>query len=445
MHCLLCPDDMVEEQLTCSSCNHQLHYSCGMGVKVPPEDFRTSPDKQQYICPICIAATSYNRIHLVLARHEEMSKLEPYTPVLNTTVIPVAASSETHGDGDDVVDDEEDESLPSHISVASNVTAVPIVSQRQGPNSHTVPHPPPVESFRVRRSTANSNDTGFRDIVSNSEKRRIKRCKGMLYGLKHMGKDVETLLVLDSNGRSIKSEDIDGSGENVRVSAIGGLCVAAATSALNDCSRNLKFPKIKRVAYGLGTNDHLHAHEHPGQKVQYIKQLNEASKKVFPNARVQFILPFADIEGLGADYVRDLSSSIVDAHVGWKIHHPPSMKQKLVRPARIHLNPLGRVNFTQWLRKIFAPRRPTPVSAPVSAPPSATAALPSILPSALPSLPIVPQPSSLSYAAAANGAAKSCAGESNIDSLLKERLFALLLGSHSSHGHQMSRQGCCNY
>ena len=410
-----------------------------MGVKVPAEEFRASPELQSYICPICVAASSYKLIHLVLARHEIMSKQED------------ADSNTLRDDATDAPITEEDAQVHS-VSHLSSITTDSTESQTRAASTESqqpravpaLPH----ENFRVRTSTAiNSFDTGFRAVVSQGELRRKKRCKGMLFGLKHMNKNVETLLVLDSNGRSIKAEDIDGDGDKVCLQQIGGLCVAATTSALKECT-NLKYPKIKNIVYGLGTNDHLHSHEHPGERIDYLKELNLATKKVFTNARIHFILPFSAIEGLGGEYVHNLSMSIRDADVGWKIHHPPSMRGKLVKPNFIHLNPLGRVNFTQWLRRVFAPRPPTVPVTNVSAP--ATAVLPTTVPPIYSSQP--------SYSAATTGVARNSvadgranqlvsrdSGESNsLDSLLKERLFELLLGSHGSHGQVMNRQRCCN-
>ena len=96
----------------------------------------------------------------------------------------------------------------------------------------------------------------------------------MLYGLKHMGKDIDTIILLDSNGRDMKGEDV---GDRVHIRSLGGLCVAATAMALNEVK--LVFTQVKRFVVGLGTNDHLHSQEHPGDIVTYLRELEMAVKK----------------------------------------------------------------------------------------------------------------------------------------------------------------------
>ena len=178
----------------------------------------------------------------------------------------------------------------------------------------------------------------------------------MLYGLKNISETIDTLALLDSNARGILGEHIDGNGRKVCLRQIGGLCCAATTQALRECKP--RYPKIKNIYLGLGTNDHLHAGEHPGERVDYIKALDHEIRKVFPSAMIHFLLPFTAIHGLGVRYVKDLGDSIRAAGVRWKIHQPPGMKGKLVAPALIHLTPAGRVVFTKWLSKTCAPGSP---------------------------------------------------------------------------------------
>ena len=478
-NCFLCTEELKagnEWQLQCSSCRRKLHYACGMGYDDPVKAFRTSGTKTQYKCPICIVAQRYSYIHLVLKMHElQASRLE----------------EEEHGHDDDDDDAASNHSLTtnhsltgvSSISDVSHVSHVSHVSQpvldSGGISSATIQADSqlhtqipdlalPSEQSRSRTSTRSSAEASFREVASDHERRRIKRCKGMLYGLKHISSSVDTLLVLDSNGRSIKSEDIDGEGDKVCLRQIGGLCVSATTKALKETK--VKYPKIKHVGYGLGTNDHLHAQEHPGLKIDYIKELNLVTRKVFPNAKIHFILPFSAIEGLGAEYVHNLSRSITVAGVGWKIHQTPSMKSKLRLPSKIHLTPSGRVNFTLWLRKLFAPRRPTPSAhnhtahAPSDLTPSAHAPRAHSQnthayggrPSVHSGRGIQHPPTYSSVAAGfnrneldleentrLNQPMLRMAGEStyNLDSFIKDRLYELVLGPRRSRSRSMNIQG----
>ena len=360
MNCFLCSEEVgeaLEFHLKCSSCDKILHYRCGMGYEDPVKAFRTSPGKQQYKCPVCIIGSSYNFIHLALRKHELLSTQD------------VQAE-----------DDDNTESEASHISAVDGGRAVqtsPAPSLNDGgvgDVSHISHTPegidsqaiPPGQEPRPRTSTVGT-DPSLQPVLPVSESRLVKRCKGMLYGLKHIPNTVDTLILLDSNGRDIKVENIDSTGKKLCLRQIGGLCCAATTQALKDCKP--KYPKIKALYIGLGTNDHLHRRHHPGERVEYIKKLDSQIRKVFPNAATNFILPFSAIKDLGADFVKSLAASIKSAGVGWRIHQSPSMKDKLVGPRFIHLKPEGKTAFTKWLCKVCSPAVLTTTAETVPPPP----------------------------------------------------------------------------
>ena len=156
MDCFLCAGDLQEEQLKCSLCSHQLHYACGMGVEVPAEEFRISPGKKQYICPICIAASSYNRIHLVLARHEALSKQEEADQ---------DADSNTSGDDDADSNDAKDSPLDTPVAEEASESHLSDIAVHDGStDSQCRTVATRLENFRVRTSTANNSfDAGFRE------------------------------------------------------------------------------------------------------------------------------------------------------------------------------------------------------------------------------------------------------------------------------------------
>ena len=220
---------------------------------------------------------------------------------------------------------------------------------------HTPSAPPKSPSI-------SAGDSDFKTVFPADESRRIKRCKGALYGLRHLSRDIDTIIILDSNGRDVKGEDIDGLGDRVHVISIGGLCVAATTAALDEAQ--LLFPQIKRVVYSLGTNDRLHAEVHPGEMSVYLEALNSATKSVFPECEIRFILPFSGIKGMSSEYLSFLKFSV--QAVGWKVSIPPSMKGKLVSPKLLHLKKPGRKQFISWLKQQFAPRRSTSSANPIN-------------------------------------------------------------------------------
>ena len=189
MDCFLFLEGREFAQLQCSSCHLKLHYACGM--EQHELQAKRRDEEQQDQDTLTAAETSADKSHLSNISHVSDAP-GPYTEGIAGSQDPTASSSP-----------------PIH----------------------------PVQQ-RSRVNTVSSAGGGFRDVVSQSELRRKKRCKGMLYGLKHMNNSVDTLLVLDSNGRSIKSEDIDGEGDKVCLRQIGGLCVSATTSALKNAARN---------------------------------------------------------------------------------------------------------------------------------------------------------------------------------------------------------------
>ena len=360
----------VEGELTCVKCELVCHFSCILGCEVNNPKTRSSIKKGNFLCPICIVSRrddltiSAMRGNQQLHRENDINFARPATPLANgATAEQVAEEQEDEeeaAEGDQGTEQRDAPETPPPQTAGPGATDPtqtapnPVLRLRDGVNgevdgddSASLPH-----SQGSRRGDGGDRD--FRQVMPQSEFRRVKRCKGTLFGLKHLPPTVETLIILDSNGRGIKGEDIDGSGAKVSVKAIGGLCVSATTAALKEAK--LVFPKIKNVAFGLGTNDHLHRGLHPGEKEPYIKDLDAAARKTFPSATIHFILPFTAIKGLTVDYIKSIAADIKASRVNWKVHFPPNMKGKLASPQYIHIKPEDRVVFSSWLKKVFKPR-----------------------------------------------------------------------------------------
>ena len=468
MKCLLCTDDVQDDQveLKCHSCQHVLHYLCGMGYADPVRAFKTSVGKQQYKCPVCVVASSYDFIHLVLKKHEQLAK--PAVP---------AATEEA----EDTVEESEEPPPPPPPDVETNITQQQTVGERVEPvvelttpqlqqtgNIHAnLSHLSSVSRVsrmsvspitngqpRQRTSTVGSNGS-FRTVLSHHEFRRVKRCKGMLYGLRNIPATVDSMILLDSNGRDIMADKIDNNSGKLCVREIGGLCGPATTEALKQCKP--RYPKIKRVFLGLGTNDELHRQEHRRESSVYMKELDTELRKVFPKAEIHFLLPFSGIKGLGNGYVDSLAAAIRDAGVRWKIHRPPAMKGKLMKPKFVHLTQDGRQIFTKWLKRECGYESPPSASdLPSSVLPSShPSSLPSSLPSSVPGGPPITNSQGHGSAGAiwgqASGGISRCpshgAGQcmpgvgnrmesseatpTHIDRLIRERLFHLVMAPQS--------------
>lgn len=333
--CCLCSGIVSEDKwLRCNSCWKKFHFRCGTGLTdVSERTITTYLNGVNFRCFLCRIAEKNSLITTVITLNQQYNEAKRAP---NDEAVTEPQSSHSGSQRSESPPPRSRNSQRSESPRSRH-------SQRSGRRSTHASSP---HSQGSRRD--------FRQVLPPSEFRRVKRCKGTLFGLRHLPPTVETLIILDSNGRGIKGEDIDGSGAKVSVKAIGGLCVSATTAALKEAK--LVFPKIKNVAFGLGTNDHLHRGLHPGEKEPYIKDLDAAARKAFPSAKIHFILPFTAIKGLTVDYIKSIAADIKASRVNWKVHFPPNMKGKLASPQFIHIKPEDRVVFSSWLKKIFKPR-----------------------------------------------------------------------------------------
>ena len=457
--CQLCSTEAPDE-LVCKLCKSLLHFTCAIGTPVNNQGTR-GMFKASYTCPVCLVSQHNDLVLQAVSRNQHHIR----TSVAAVTAADAARDSTHNQPAADAATD------PTHVQPTGETlppTADPTHMQPTGetlPPTAVVAATPPAPAAvaelanqgvdpqgdadlssslssisgsqrrRPRTSTIRSGQS-FTPVVSETESRRVKRAKGMLHGLKHLPPSVVSVVLLDSNGRDIKGEDIDGSGSIVAVRSIGGLCVAALTQALKECKA--QYPAITSVYCGLGTNDRLHRGEHPGDKIDYIKGLDREARKVFPNAAFHFILPFSSIKNLGHEYVMCLGASIKDSHVKWRVHKSPSMKDKLQAPKFVHLTKEARPSFTQWLRKIMKLEQPVSASVPPSTssncplpPPNAShvgVGLPSVQPGVISQC---PSSGNCIHGLNRGNNLVMGSGESNIDNLIKERLFQLVTGPHT--------------
>ena len=75
----------------------------------------------------------------------------------------------------------------------------------------------------------------------------------MLFGLKRIPVSANTIFILDSNGRDIVSDQIDGDTGVCSVRAGGGLSLPALCDALDSLvDVSISFKKVKTLVIGLG-------------------------------------------------------------------------------------------------------------------------------------------------------------------------------------------------
>ena len=375
--CCYCSGLVQEEGLQCSNCHRKYHFRCGTGLDNICDRTITKALKDvTFKCSLCKIGEKNTLIHTVITINQAFNEakhavefhpgelVEDVAIVTDHPAVEIPAAEVT----EPVLPTQPGDGVPPVLPTQPGDGVHPVPGAEPGINTNTGTREAEADTRR-RGPSLSSNGTPvdvrnrFRTSVNKHELRRIKRCKGMLYGIKHVNPNTKTLLILDSNGRGVRDEDIDSDG-SISIKSVGGLCVSATTTALKECK--VRYPQIKTLVFGLGTNDRLHARDHPGNKEEYIKALDIAAKVVFPTAVIQFILPFSAIKGLCDEFVQDLGKAITSSGVGWRQHKPPTMKGKLMPPNNIHLTESGRQAYIVWLRKVFAPQCVAPRKVAVS-------------------------------------------------------------------------------
>lgn len=188
----------------------------------------------------------------------------------------------------------------------------------------------------------------------------------ILNALKNLPDHKSTLILGDSNTHGIKGDQVDPVNGSVAVRSFSGLCIVAAAHALR--KYKYSYRNVKRLVWSLGTNDGLHSNEHCHEDFEtHIKALYRESSRIFPQARISFILPFTGITGVSVQFTKELVSAL-------KIHCPkmwrcraPSMVDRMTRGG-VHINAEGKRVYTNYLMKNFT--KCTPQSNPQPRPPS---------------------------------------------------------------------------
>ena len=67
-YCTVC-NTVSNAEFTCRGCKGDIHYICALGFD-PPAQLKNTPDKVEYLCPICVAGSSYDLLHLALESHK---------------------------------------------------------------------------------------------------------------------------------------------------------------------------------------------------------------------------------------------------------------------------------------------------------------------------------------------------------------------------------------
>ena len=364
--CTVCEEDVIDE-LQCSVCKYPIHTICALGFQ-PPEGFLEAENIGQFKCAPCICGTRYELIHIALDAHQKCRTDHP---------------SPIRGRANDVDHDESELAFNQEsAAVISGSSIQPTVADNSGvtPPSQTLPLPSqqtPSVTNGEAPATAVNNDTssGRSDNAQNSHQPTHlgsgtsfitphKLCEGkgkrLSYILnsmfQHLPDHATTIFIGDSLIHCLKKTEVDPTSDSVRIRSVGGLCVVAVVQALLRHKR--KHPKIKRVVYSCGINDHLHRDKHcHEEKSRYFKALEVESARVFPNAGLSFVIPFKGMVGHSIDNTvqSDLRKLLKENSPKLKCCIPPSLVNK-VDEKGIHPNVEGKKVLTNYYSKNFIPR-----------------------------------------------------------------------------------------
>ena len=208
----------------------------------------------------------------------------------------------------------------------------------------------------VETEEASAIDYEFQPL-SVADESRAKKLLGFLQ--KSDMRRAKTLFIMDSNGNNIKDKELDPDGDCKAITS-GGLCLVAAAQGLKQYGRTHR--NIRKLIYVIGTNDQLHTEQHvPNERINYIKTLYSESRRVFPNAQVNLVLPFGGTK-IDPSRIELLAKDITSASVGIKQYKGPNMHNKLSCD-KLHMNAEGKSLFKEFLRSRFIPKKAKPFSA----------------------------------------------------------------------------------
>lgn len=346
--CLVC-EDGVEGELTCVRCAALCHFSCVIGCQVNNPKTRSSIKKGNFLCPICIVSRrdeltiSAMRGNQQLHRENDINFALPATPVANGVTVEQDAEDTVEAVPSDEEAEERDAPEPPPPQPGNATAVLPTGSQQGADNIH-------VQDRNRGDAPPGELPAGFIPIHQDCE----TKGKKFLAGLKNMitlPKHATTLLVGDSLAHNINKKQVDPESDTLRVRSVGGMCVVAAVQALMRLERS--YGNIKRLIWCLGTNDHLHRAKHcDEERIKYFKALETESLRVFPNATVSFVVPYQGMKKLNNKDISDLVRVLKVNCPRFKVHSPPSLRDK-VAAGGVHPNKEGRRVITNFYRTRF--------------------------------------------------------------------------------------------
>ena len=375
--CLLCSVDVTDE-LTCKLCRCLLHFSCAFGAPVNNQATRGLFKKGNYICPVCLVSQNNDLVLQTVSRNQQHNSRENFPHPDPFGDIESEGHTEEEEEVEVVVNTVNHTANPpgnDNFLLAMLGTPTPRTTGQQdnftrgmlGTPQHTSPtHPSvsPTHSSPLRMNNPaqrKSQETAVKvKDLSNGDKARAGRLTYILKTLKNLPAKTSTLLIGDSNSHGIDGRELDPDG-SIAVRSFSGLCIVSCAYALKN--HKFSYPKVKCVVFSLGINDILHGpDEHWSEDYsKHVKSLQTEASRVFPKAKLCFVLPFHGLPKASPDDCKDLEGKIKTLLPKFKRYQPPFMKGKVCEDG-VHLSDAGMGLYKKFLQKTFIPRKPQPKS-----------------------------------------------------------------------------------
>ena len=187
---------------------------------------------------------------------------------------------------------------------------------------------------------------------------RSKKLSYILNSFKNIPHHRNIAVIGDSNLHGVKETEIDSQSKQIVVRGCSGLCVPAAVYALKQY--NHKYSHFKRIIWSLGTNDLLHKDQHcPDDWQFHLDSLFKETKRVFPRAKIGFVMPFHGLPSVPQSYIKFISDSVKNASPTVKRYTTPTMKNK-VKGDGVHITAEGAHVFESYIKKIFVGHHQAP-------------------------------------------------------------------------------------
>ena len=352
--CSSCNQDANTTSLPCLKCKAVIHtVNCTSGddlctqtlVNMWP-NIANKYKNIQFLCPGCLESVSETSAKIKPEVADKMSAMEEKLLALSADFSKLKESL-----------------LENNPTQAGEPKAVVVDAQAGEPKAvvvdadiHTTK--PPSQNTYVTEDAVEHQEvdkvTPYKHL-HNKDKSRTNVFGKVLSSVGRLPRSIETVVIGDSNYREIDGQTLDPNG-TVAVKYSSGLCIPATVHGLKYCKRTHR--NISHVVYCIGYNDAMHEEEqhHANQRVEYVKLLHAESKRVFPRAKITFLLPPTGLYKVDAAYIDSLSKDIKQAAVQIKQVRTSSVKGMLARD-NIHVNGKGKSILVDSIKRVL-PSKP---------------------------------------------------------------------------------------